>query len=208
MPALEFDKPDAGDDTCRMPVQRPAAVPLPLLLGFALFVVGLGWVVTASLTRREAPVCAPSPPARARASNWMEVGDTLTLDAADESRLRYASLTLGRALEDSVGWELAARRHRIVAAGEVADLGPVAFASALQPADTAFQRSMPDDDASPAMRRWYDYSIVTHLLETKAHVYALRTRQGRTWKVQVLSYYCPGLRAGCLTIRYAPLADP
>ena len=46
------------------------------------------------------------------------------------------------------------------------------------------------------------------LLEAKAHVYALRTRQGRTWKVQVLSYYCPGLRAGCLTIRYAPLAGP
>ena len=191
-----------------MPVQRPAAVPLPLLLGFALFVIGLGWVVTASLTRREAPAFAPSAPARVRASNWMEVGDTLTLDAGDESRPRYASLTLGRALDDSAGWELAARRHRIAAAGEVADLGPVAFAGARIPAGGAFQPPVPGDDVSPAMRRWYDYSIVTHLLETKEHVYALRTREGRTWKVQVLSYYCPGLRAGCLTIRYAPLAGP
>jgi hypothetical protein len=38
-------------------------------------------------------------------------------------------------------------------------------------------------------------------------VFALRTRDGALWKLQVIGYYCPRLVAGCLTLRYAPLVS-
>jgi hypothetical protein len=47
--------------------------------------------------------------------------------------------------------------------------------------------------------------LVTHLLAPSGHVYALRARDGRFWKLEVLGYYCPGLTPGCVTLRYAPL---
>jgi hypothetical protein len=186
--------------------RHPGAAPLPLLVGFALFLAGLVWLIAASLTRREAPVFALSPPTRTRATNWTERGDTLTLDATDGERWRYASLSQGRALGDSADWEIAVRRHNITVAGALADLGAVEFERADVPSATVFVSSTAHEGANDAIKRWYSYSLVTHLLQTQGHVYALRTRDGRMWKMQVIGYYCPGLTAGCLTIRYAPIA--
>ena len=185
--------------------RRSASAPLPLLVGFALFLAGLVWLIAASLTRRDAPAYALSSPARVRAADWMLRGDTLTLDATDGEQWRYASLSEGRALEDSVGWEIAVRRHNITVDGALADLGAVEFERARVPATAVFVSSAAREGANDAIRRWYSYSLVTHLLRTRGHVYALRTRNGRMWKLEVLGYYCPGLTAGCLTIRYAPM---
>jgi hypothetical protein len=132
-------------------------------------------------------------------------GDTLTVDATDGEQWRYASLTLGRALDDSAGWEIAVRRHSITVAGALADLGEVQFEGTRVPPTTVFVSSAARENANDAIKRWYSYSLVTHLLRSQGHVYALRARDGRLWKLQVLGYYCPGLTAGCLTIRYAPV---
>jgi hypothetical protein len=186
-----------------------ARAPLPLIAGFALFVAGLGYLVAMSLTRRDAPVFAPSAAARGRSVDWERVGDTLTLDATDTERWRFASLSLGRPLagSDTAGWELAARRFHITAAGALADLGPVSFADARLSPSSSFIASGRSDTGNDAIRHWYRYSLVTHLLMPGEHVYALRTTDGRLWKLQLLGYYCPGLIAGCVTLRYAPLAD-
>jgi hypothetical protein len=135
------------------------------------------------------------------------VGDTLTLDATDGARWHRVSLARGRAIaaHDSAPWELAVRRYRITIAGALADLGPVPFERARLTPAAAFVASSPSEAANGAIRHWYHYSLVTHLLQTDGHVYALRTRDGALWKLQVLGYYCPGLVAGCLTLRYAPL---
>jgi hypothetical protein len=184
-----------------------ARAPLPLLAGFALFVAGLVYLVVMSLTRRDAPVFAPSPAARTRAANWERVGDTLTLDATDTERWRFVSLSSGRPLagSDTAAWELAARRFHIIAAGALADLGPVPFADARLSSASSFVPSGKRDLANDAIGHWYRYSLVTHLLMPGDHVYALRTADGRLWKLQLLGYYCPGLVAGCVTLRYAPL---
>ena len=189
-----------------MSSRRPRSAPLPLLVGLALFLGGLVWLIVSSLTRREAPVFELSAPTRVRATSWAERGDTLTLDATDGERWRYASLAQGRALGDSAGWDIAVRRHNITVAGALADLGVVGFERARVPATTVFVNSTANEGANDAIKRWYSYSLVTHLLQTQGHVYALRSRDGRLWKLQVIGYYCPGLTAGCLTIRYAPMA--
>jgi hypothetical protein len=188
--------------------QSPIArAPLPLLIGFALFVAGLAYMVVASLARRDGAVFTPSPPARARSADWARGGDTLTLDAADGEQWRFASLTMGRALvgADTVRWELAARRYRVTVAGALADLGPVPFAQARVDRTTRFVESRPGETVNDAIQHWYRYSLVTHLLTPSGHVYALRTRDGRLWKLEVLGYYCPGLTPGCITLWYAPM---
>lgn len=186
---------------------RVPSAPLPLLIGFGLFVAALGYLIAASLTRREAPVFAPTPPARQRAADWTRVGDTLTVDATDGDRWRHVSLTSGRVLTppDTAGWELAVRRFHVTVAGALADAGPVAFDSVRVPPSARFVASTPGEESNAAIGHWYRYSLVTHLLQPDGHVYVLRTRGGALWKLQLLSYYCPGLTAGCLTLRYAPL---
>ena len=201
-----FDKASLGYDRSSMRLGRSASAPLPLLVGFALFLAGLVWLIVASLTRRDAPVFELSAPTRVRATGWAEHGDTLTLDATDGEQWRYVSLSRGHALGDSAGWEIAVRRHNVTVAGALADLGAVEFERARIPATTVFVSSTANESANDAIKRWYSYSLVTHLLQTQGHVYALKTRDGRMWKLQVIGYYCPGLTAGCLTIRYAPMA--
>jgi hypothetical protein len=186
---------------------RAVRAPLPLLVGFGLFVAGLGYMVAASLARRAAPVFVPTSAAHAHSSEWARVGDTLTLDATDGARWRFASLTLGHPLDgaDTAHWEVAARRYRITVAGAVADLGVVPFERAHAGPSARFVASRPGETGNEAIGHWYRYSLVTHLLEPDGRVYALRTGGGRQWKLQILGYYCPGLTAGCLTLRYAPL---
>jgi hypothetical protein len=183
-----------------------ASAPLPLLIGFGLFVAALIYLVAVSFTRREAPVFTPSATARTRSTDWMRVGDTLTIDATDGDHWRLVSLTEGRPLtNDTARWQLGARRYRVTAAGALADLGEIPFERARVDASTRFVSSRPGEMENEAVRHWYRYSLMTHLLTPGGHVYALRDRDGRLWKVQVVGYYCPRLIAGCLTLRYAPI---
>ena len=165
--------------------------PLPLLIGFGVFLVAMGYLVAASLTRRTAPTFAARDEAR---------GDTLTVDATEGDKWRYVSLTRGRVLTgaDTAGWEMAVKRYNLVANGDAIDVGVAAFDSV---------RAAPPAEAnSSAIPKWYRYNLLTHLLEPNGHVYVVRRGSGQAYKIQILSYYCPGLTAGCVTLRYAPLA--
>lgn len=167
--------------------RHAASAPLPLLAGFGVFVAVLAYLVVVSLTRRDAPTFAPSPAERVRPAQWARTGDTLTLDATRADAWTYASLAEGRALApaDTAAWDVAVQRYRVRASGGVTDLAPAG----------APRREL---------GRWYRYSFVTHLLESAGRTYVVRGANGRSWRVQVVSYYCPGVRAGCLTLRYAP----
>ena len=166
---------------------------MPLLIGFAVFLVAMGYLVAASLTRRSAPVFAPTVQAR---------GDTLTVDASDANRWRYASLAQGRVLSgaDTAGWDVAVRRYNLIANGDVVDLGEARYDAVVG------LRGEPEANTS-TVGKWYRYSLLTHLLEPTGHVYVVRTTTRRLFKLQILSYYCPGLTAGCMTIRYGPLGS-
>lgn len=167
---------------------QPAAAPDPgrratmiLLLGLGVFVALLGYLIAASLTRRSAPAFSPSPVGRVLGTGADY--DTITVDARDETAWRYVDLDTRVVLEsgDSTGWDLAVRRFRIRAARGPGELG-----------------------------RWYSYGAVSHLLEPKGVVYEVTTDAARIAEVDILSYYCPGLEAGCVTWRYRlrPPASP
>src|SRR5919202_3249793 len=134
---------------------RRAAMPAPLLVGFVLFIVAMGYIVATSLTRRTAPAFAPTAEARVRPPGWERTGDTITVDATDGDRWRYVSLERGRVLSppDTAGWDLAVRRYHLRPNGGAVDLGLAAF-------DTARGGSTSPSDTG-AMERWYRYSLVT-----------------------------------------------
>ena len=193
---------------------RGFVAPLPLLALFGAFLVAMGYLIVASLTRRSAPVFPVSAYTRTRPANWQHVGDTLTIDATNGDGWQYVSLAEGRVLTppDTAGWEIAAQRYRVISAptGAIADVGAVPFdsirASNIHAPFEATTAGSPPSNA--AIGHWYRYNLLTHLLEPNGHDYVVRTRDGAMYKLAVLSYYCPHLVAGCVTVRYAPVAAP
>ena len=193
------------------PSRAGFVAPIPLLALFGAFLAAIVYLVAASLTRRQAPVFAVSSPERTRVANWEQVGDTLTIDGTDGDRWRRVSLAQGRALglEDTIPWEIAVQRYRVITppGQTIADLGEIPFDGARVPSDARFVPTKDGEHPENAeIDHWYRYNLLTHLLEPNGHVFAIHSGTGALWKVAVVSYYCPKLVAGCLTLRYAPLA--
>lgn len=181
------------------------AVPLGLVVVAALFLTTIGYLLVASLTRREQPTYAPSPVDPRPLSPQETVLDTLTVDARDAARWRFIDFERRSVVvpPDTAGWDLAVRRFRIIAAAGAMDLGLRDLeAVAAAPSAGYLANDTGRDTVNAALRRWYRYGFTSHLLEPRPSVYAIRTSEGAAATFQILSYYCPGLEAGCLTLRY------
>jgi hypothetical protein len=180
--------------------------PVALLLGFALFVAALGYLVASSVVRRDARTFEPSPVLTTPRATDTVVVDTVTVDARDASAWRYFDLATGSVIipPDTAGWDIAFRRFHVMVAGAAADLGAVGFDRVTTAPSSGFVVSSRGPDATnPAFDNWYRYNVLSHLLEPGDHVYVVRTTNERYAKIEFLSYYCPGVTAGCPTIRYA-----
>jgi hypothetical protein len=96
------------------------------------------------------------------------------------------------------------RNHLITAAGAGAiDLGPVHFDSVADlPQDGYVATSFTGDTTNEEFGKWYDYSMWSHLLTSRHHVYAIRTAAGELAKLEILAYYCRSVGAACYTVRY------
>lgn len=176
---------------------------------FALFLTAIVYIVASSVSRRDAPTYAPTPIAPQVAVTAL-VMDTITVDARDAQRWAFVDFDRQSVVlpPDTAGWDLAIRRFHIIASDAIADLGEVPFDSVREAPESGFvANTTRGDTLNPATRKWYAYSMLTHLLEPNGHVYALRTREGLYAKLEMLSYYCEGLKAGCLTFRYAYRGD-
>ena len=193
-------------------VHASRRAPIPLLIVFGAFIAAIVYIVATSFVRRDAPVFAPSAPGRVRPANWQQGGDTLTVDASDGDKWQYVSLARGQVLTiPDTGWDIAIQRYRVITppSGAIADLGIASFDSARVGQSSRFVPTtgieQPENDA---INHWYRYNLLTHLLEPNGHVFAVRTPGAVLWKLAVVSYYCPKLQAGCLTVRYAPMLAP
>jgi hypothetical protein len=191
--------------------ERRSRPPLLLVGGFALFIFVTGYLVASSVTKRSVPTFDPSLRLTTRASGPRH-DDTITIDASDAKLWRYVDFDRGGlvAPPDTAGWDLAVRRYIVIASDAIADLGPKRFEDVHDVPDRGFvANAVTGDTINAAIRRWYRYSMLTHLLEPAGHAYVVRTRDRRFASVQILSYYCTGLRPGCLTLRYTyPLTAP
>jgi hypothetical protein len=120
------------------------------------------------------------------------------VDARDPDAWRYLDLDRGVALTpgDSAGWDLAFRRFRIRSSSPARTVRPAGFGTAVFESPSSAETS-----ATSELGKWYRYGMLSHLLEPTGRVHLIRTDQGRRVLAEVLSYYCTGLEAGCLTLR-------
>jgi HmuY protein len=189
---------------------RPATVPLALWLGLGAFVAVLAYVVATSLAPREALEFAPSAVSPGQPQPKGLVFDTVTVDARDPTAWVFFDFDRRSVVAppDTAGWDLAFRRFNVVPAEAAADLGPVAFEDlTVAPVSGFVASEFTRDTVNTAINRWYRYSMLSHLLSSKKHTYVIRSRQHRFAKVDVISYYCPGVEPGCLTFRYVYQPD-
>jgi hypothetical protein len=168
--------------------------------------VVLGYLVAMSVARREAPTFEPS----AILTNFRTVDtaavDTVTIDARDTDNWRFFDFTTGSVVvpPDTAGWDLAFRRFNVMVAGAAADLGETSFDEVTAAPSTGFVvNRLGSVSPNPAFDDWYRYNVLSHLLEPDGHVYVVRTANKHYAKLEFLGYYCPGVTAGCPTIRYA-----
>jgi len=161
--------------------------------------------------------------------NPVEVGDRLvgpvlyTLDARSLEQWTFFDFSRGSVVgvphQFDIGWDLAFRRHKILAnggatnpqgKGGILNLGAVAFGSVREaPAEGYITDSIaaisPEgiETENLAIKAWYQYNFLTHLLWPKPHVYAIRTADGKFAKLRIVSYYCDGGNSsGCFTFEY------
>jgi hypothetical protein len=187
-------------------LSRPPILVLALAGAFLLLVASL---VIGSFTTPEFPPYTVTPVRPAAVGDSLVGPNTYTLDAsAGESWRRFHFAR--NAVVDSGLWDIAFRRHHVIAApgAGIADLGAVPFDSVREvPAVGYTPTDFGRDTVNPGVGKWYAYSMLSHLLTSKGHLYAVRTVDGRYAKLAILAYYCRGVGAACYTVRYAFQGD-
>ncbi len=179
-----------------------------LVLG-AAFLLLVASLLIGSLTSPELPPYAVSQPRLVAVGDTLTGPATYTLDASSTERWRYFDLARDAAV-DSGPWDIAFRRFHLIAAagGGILDLGAVPFDSVREvPAAGYLGNTAASDTTNPGVGKWYDYSMLSHLLTSKHHVYAVRTARGKYAKLELLAYYCREVGTACVTFRYAYQGD-
>jgi hypothetical protein len=187
-------------------LSRPPILVLALAGAFLLLVASL---VIGSFTTPEFPPYAVTVQQPAPVGDSLVGPSTYTLDASAGDGWRRFQFARNAVVE-SGSWDIAFRRHHIIAAagGGIADLGAVPFDSVREvPAQGYTPTDFGRDTVNPGVGKWYAYSMLSHLLTSKGHVYAVRSADGRYAKLEILAYYCRDVGAACYTVRYAFQGD-
>jgi len=181
---------------------RPPILVLVMGGAFALLIASL---VIGSFTTPEFPPYTPTVPHPAVVGDSLVGPATYTLDASSTDRWRRFDFRRGDVV-DSGGWDIAFRRFHLITApgGGIVDLGAVPFDSVRElPLDGYLGNTNAPDTINPGVGKWYGYSMLSHLLTSKHHVYGVRTSGGRYAKLELLAYYCRDVGTACVTFRYA-----
>ena len=183
---------------------RPPLLVLVLGAAFLLLVAAL---LIGSFTKPELPPYRLSVPLPTRVGDSLVGPATYTLDAAATDRWRTFDFARNAVVELPGAWDIAFRRFHLIAAdgAGILDLGPVPFDSVRELPVTGYQGNAVagEDTTNPGVGKWYAYSMLSHLLTSKHHVYGVRTADGHYAKLELLAYYCADAGTACLTFRYA-----
>ena len=186
--------------------RRPPILVLAMGGAFVLLVASL---LIGSLARPEFPPFTLTPPRPTLVGDSLIGPATYTVDASATDRWR--AFDFGRnAAVDSGPWDIAFRRFHLIAApgGGIIDLGSVPFDSVRELPLTGYLPNTDESDTTnPGVGKWYSYSMVSHLLTTKHHVYGIRTAHAKYAKLELLAYYCKDAGTACITFRYAYQGD-
>jgi hypothetical protein len=194
----------------KRPADRGATRPPILVLVLAgAFVLLVAALVIGSLTKPELPPYALTVPTPITVGDTLVGPTTYTLDASSTDEWHRFAFDRA-AVVDSGAWDIAFRRFHVVTApgGGIVDLGAVAFDSVAElPTVGYLPNATVGDTINPAVGKWYQYSMLSHLLTSKHHVYGVHTARGKYAKLELLAYYCREVGTACLTFRYSYQGD-
>lgn len=184
-------------------MSRPPILVLVLAAAFLLLVSAL---VIGSFVKPDLPPYTLTVPAPVAVGDTLVGPATYTLDASSTERWRTFDFDRA-AVVDSGAWDVAFRRFHLITGpgGGIVDLGPIPFDSVAELPDNGYLANAvaAGDTTNPAVGKWYEYSMLSHLLNSKHHVYAVRTPRGKYAKLELLAYYCKDAGTACLTFRYS-----
>jgi hypothetical protein len=169
------------------------------------------------------------PPADARAGEIVPTGlvttvprddgtfDTL-IDATSEEDWTHVDLDTGREDPAPGAWDLGLRRASIKSNGGVSGTAGVAvailvgvdFAGVILPPTQPYAVDEPDGDdpnldPEYAMKDWFAYDDVTHVLTPRTDIDVVRTSAAALVKLEILAYYDPAGTSAWYLVHWAPL---
>lgn len=168
---------------------------------------------------------SPTPPRPVETVEHLTEPIVYTIDARSENVWVYFDFSRGAvvpvldAKQDA--WDLAFKRYVMRTnggrsnpngQGAVLRLPKRDFAAVSQvPGDVEFQADIHPKNRlhpfNPVLEKWYNYSYLANVLAPKPGIYVIRTQDGKYAKMRLLSYYCPGNVAGCMTFEYVYQGD-
>jgi hypothetical protein len=181
-----------------------------------VFVLLMATIVVGALRRPEVAELAVTPPAPIAVGDSLIGPATVTVDATSDAAWTFFDFSRNAVVPDPGprDWDLAFRRFHIIAnggpgfagRGGIADLGEVPL-DAVPEAPADGYHATTRDSANPGLGKWYRYGYTSHVLEPHRRTWAVRTADGKYALFEIVSYYCPGARSGCFTLRYAYRGD-
>ena len=195
------------------------------LIGFCvLFVTGCERVAGDGFDPASATY-NPTPPRPVETVEQLTEPIVYTVDARSENVWIYFDFSRGAVVpvldpkEDA--WDLAFKRYVMKTnggrsnpdgQGAVLKLNRRDFAGlSAVPGNVEFQADVHPKNRlhpfNPVLEKWYNYSYLANVLAPKPEVYVIRTQEGKYAKMRMLSYYCTGNVAGCMTFEYVYQGD-
>ena len=167
----------------------------------------------------------PTPPRPVETVEHLTEPVVYTVDARSENVWIYFDFSRGAVVpvldpkEDA--WDLAFKRYVMKTnggrsnphgQGAVLKLSRRDFAALSEvPGDVEFQADVHPKNRlypfNPVLEKWYNYSYLANVLAPKREIYVIRTQEGKYAKMRMLSYYCTGNVAGCMTFEYVYQGD-
>jgi hypothetical protein len=168
---------------------------------------------------------SPTPPRPVESVEYLTEPTVYTIDARSDNVWIYFDFSRGAVVPvldpKRDAWDLAFKRYVMRTnggrsnpdgQGAVLKLPELDFAAVSGVSeDSQFQADVHPKNRlqpfNPALEKWYSYSYLANVLAPKPEVYVIRTQDGKYAKMRMLSYYCTGNVAGCMTFEYVYQGD-
>ena len=163
---------------------------------------------------------SPTTPRPVEAIGHLTEPTVYTIDARSDNVWIYFDFSRGAVVPvldpKRDGWDLAFKRYVMRTNGGRSNPDGQGAVLKLQERHLAAVSQVPEDADfeadvhpknrlhafNPVLEKWYNYSYLANVLAPKPAVYVIRTQEGKYAKMRLLSYYCTGNVAGCMTFEY------
>ena len=175
------------------------------LLAWTLALFGLTFVGLFFVSSAIMPNVEPGFPATEKVAVQPDGSFQITLGVRNRDKWVGIDMGSGAVVGEDTPADLRFRRYVVRAPAGAAALGMAPLDLEEVPDDVKWEYDVNVDGGlqNPAVARWYEYGLQSHLLTTKGETYIVNRSTGKGKAIfKIVSYYCEPDGSGCLTLRY------